>query len=103
MTFLGKNGQASGRTGRDVIEGAFADGVPFDWQILDDKDTFQAWHWLERQRDVLVVAPSLADNLPYAVIELFQRRVPFVTTQAGGIPEIVGANPAVICAPATGA
>ena len=99
VTFLGKNGQASGRTGRDVIESAFVDGAPFDWQILDDKDTFQAWRWLERQRDVLVVAPSLADNLPYAVIELFQRRVPFVTTEAGGIPEIVGANPAALCAP----
>ena len=39
---------------------------------------------------MLVVAPSLVDNLPYAVIELHTRRIPFVSTNIGGIPEIVG-------------
>ncbi len=98
VTFLGKNGCVSDMTGRELIEQTLGGVDAFDWQILDTKDTFQAWDWLERQRDVLVVAPSMADNLPYAVIELFQRSIPFITTNAGGIPEIVGDNPAVMCA-----
>ncbi|MCC6164696.1 MAG: glycosyltransferase [Acidobacteria bacterium] len=103
ITFLGKSGTASSTSGRELIERTLGEGGAPDWQILDTKDTFQAWDWLQRQRDVLVVAPSLSDNLPYAVIELFQRRLPFITTDIGGIPEIVGDNPGVMCAPSAAA
>ena len=40
---------------------------------------------------MLVVAPSVLDNFPFAVMELMAKRIPFLSTDVGGIPEVVGA------------
>jgi glycosyltransferase involved in cell wall biosynthesis len=37
-----------------------------------------------------VVIPSLAESLPYIVLEVLASRVPLLTTRVGGIPEIFG-------------
>jgi glycosyltransferase involved in cell wall biosynthesis len=37
-----------------------------------------------------VVIPSLAESLPYIVLEVLASRVPLLATRVGGIPEIVG-------------
>lgn len=90
VTFLGKSSTVEGRPSREFIQETLA-GIP-DLQIdvIDTLGSFEALAWLGRQKHTLVVAPSLVDNLPYAVIELFTRRIPFVSTRIGGIPEIVG-------------
>ncbi len=89
VTFLGKNGSVAAGASQVVIP-QMLKGTHYSWEIIDDKDAHQAWAWMRRQKDILVVAPSTMDNLPFSIIELFANQVPFVTTDAGGIPEIVG-------------
>ncbi len=37
-----------------------------------------------------IVIPSLAESLPYIVLETIGARIPLLTTETGGIPEIFG-------------
>ncbi len=89
VTFLGKRATVRGIPSGEAVATALR-GTPYAWEIVDDKNAVEAWEWLREQRDVLVVAPSTLDNLPFSIIELFSRGIPFVTTDVGGIPEIVG-------------
>lgn len=43
------------------------------------------------RRGRIMVVPSRAESLPYIVLEAVAAQVPLVTTNVGGIPEIVGA------------
>jgi glycosyltransferase involved in cell wall biosynthesis/predicted O-methyltransferase YrrM len=90
VTFLGKPNTVEGRPSEEFIAAHMAEIPDVQWKIIGDAGSFEAQAWLAGQRNILVVAPSLVDNLPYAVIELHTRRIPFVTTTIGGIPEIVG-------------
>ena len=60
--------------------------------VLDTYDTFQAQTYLAANaKDMLVVAPSLVDNMPYAIIEAsLIDGLNLLTTDVGGIPEILG-------------
>jgi glycosyltransferase involved in cell wall biosynthesis len=97
VTFLGKAAQVNGESSRVLIANLFSRYSHVQSAILDIFSSDEAWRYIESQDDVLVVAPSIFDNLPLAVIELYVRRVPFVTTAIGGIPEIVGHNPKMMC------
>ena len=44
------------------------------------------------RRGRIMVVPSRAESLPYIVLEAVAAQVPLVTTNVGGIPEIVGAG-----------
>jgi len=46
-----------------------------------------------------VVAPSLAESLPYIVLEVLAAGVPLLTTRVGGIPEIFGPHADVLLPP----
>ena len=100
VTFLGKRASVGGRPSGEAIAAALA-GKPFQVEIIDNLNAVEAWEWLRRQREILVVAPSTLDNLPFSIIELFARRLPFVTTSIGGIPEILGPANRQLMAPAT--
>ena len=89
VTFLGKHSQVEGRASEEVIA-ATMKALPYEWQVVDNLDAIEVWRWLRGRERILVVAPSLSDNLPFTVIELFSRGVPFVSFATGGIPEIVG-------------
>jgi O-antigen biosynthesis protein len=91
VTFLGKPSSVEGQPSDTYIAAHMATLPEIAWTIIGDAGSFEAQTWLAAQPHVLVVAPSLVDNLPYAVIELYTRRIPFVSTAIGGIPEIVGA------------
>lgn len=92
ITFLGRQASVLGMDSGEYIRAEMAGaGMPV-WRIINDFDTHQALHWLEQQLNTLIVAPSLSDNLPLSIIELFVRRLPFLTTRVGGIPEIVGVD-----------
>jgi len=91
VTFLGKPSNVEGRPSEEFIAEHMAKIPGLEWEVIGGLGSFEAQDWLTRQTNMLVVAPSLVDNLPYAVIELHTRRIPFVSTNIGGIPEIVGA------------
>jgi glycosyltransferase involved in cell wall biosynthesis/predicted O-methyltransferase YrrM len=101
VTFLGKRSTVEGCPSEEFIRQTFAAVPDLEIQIIDTLDSFEALAWIDRQKQTLVVAPSLVDNLPYAVIELFTRRIPFISTRVGGIPEIVGAANAHLLAETT--
>lgn len=90
VTFLGKGSTVEGRPSEEFIRATLG-GIPgLEIQIISSLGSLEALDWLERQRNSIVIAPSLVDNLPYAVIELFARRLPLISNRIGGIPEIVG-------------
>jgi len=104
VTFLGKPSSVEGQPSEAYIAAQMAKAGGVAWTIIGDAGSFEAQTWLASQPGVLVVAPSLVDNLPYAAIELYTRRIPFVSTVVGGIPEIVGAaNSHVLAEPTTAA
>lgn len=90
VTFLGKASTVEGRPSAEFILDTLGNLPGLQIDIVDSLGSFEALAWLGRQKQTLVVAPSLVDNLPYAVIELYTRRIPFISTRTGGIPEIVG-------------
>lgn len=90
VTFLGRHARIEGVPSTQFLDAARARLAPLPIDVISDMGSLEALSWLEAQTGILVVAPSLGDNLPYAVIELFTRRIPLVSTRVGGIPEIVG-------------
>lgn len=91
VTFLGKNGQAGGTTGVAYIDKyrGMMGGAGIDVHILDDYDAMQAMRFLCETGGVAVM-PSLVDNHPYTVVECLETGVPFLASNVGGIPELVG-------------
>ena len=92
VTFLGKPSTVEGRPSEEFIRATLGTIPNLEIRIISDLGSLEALDWLERQCQTIVVAPSLVDNLPYAVIELFARRLPLISSAIGGIPEIVGAS-----------
>lgn len=90
VTFLGKPSAVEGRPSEAYIH-EMLDGLDgIEVRLVSTLGSLEALEWLEAQRQALVIAPSIVDNLPYALIELFARQLPLLTTRIGGIPEIVG-------------
>lgn len=98
ITFLGRQASILGvdSVSKITSDMASVDGV--EWSIIDDMNTHEALGWLREQKNVLIVAPSLSDNLPLSIIELYVNRLPFITTDVGGIPEIIGPSNAHLMA-----
>jgi len=91
VTFLGKHARIEGIPSEQFLEAELPPlaGV-MQTEVISDKGSLEALAWLKEQRNILVVSPSLGDNLPYAMIELYTNGIPFVTTRVGGIPDITG-------------
>ncbi len=72
---------------------------PFPSQVLDSFDSIAALRYVT-DGPLLVVVPSLRDNLPYTVLECIANGVPLLSTPVGGIPEIVAAadHARILCA-----
>lgn len=56
--------------------------------FYDDLDSDAAQKLLV-ERDCLAIIPSLIDNAPCVISECLRREIPFLSTHAGGIPELV--------------
>ncbi len=92
VTFLGKHSSVEGMPSAQYIERACAALPGVQLEMISHLGSLEAQAWLNAQQEMLVVAPSLVDNLPYAIIELYANRIPFISNRIGGIPEIVGAR-----------
>jgi len=90
VTFLGKSGLARTESGeRYVTRRTRRMRVPI--HIESSLNQLEALAYL-RSRNVLAVMPSLADNMPYAVLECLAEGIPFVSCATGGIPEMVASE-----------
>jgi len=88
ISFLGKPGQAANGPANAHLEAAAAQlGVAFN--LLDDLDSNKALAYMASRPGCVAVMPSLGDNLPYAVIECLQKKIPLLASARGGIPELV--------------
>lgn len=101
VTFLGKHSSVEGTPSAEFIARTCGALQGVSVEVVSHLGSLEAQAWLEAQDGLLVVAPSLVDNLPYALIELYSNRIPFVSTRIGGIPEIVGARNAHMLADPT--
>lgn len=90
VTFLGRQASVLGMDSGSKITSDMASVEGVEWSIIDNMNTHEALEWLSNQKNILIVAPSLSDNLPLSIIELYINRLPFITTNVGGIPEIIG-------------
>ena len=86
ISFVGKetvlsNGQNAGDFIREKLP-----GLPVS--LHTEFDRHQALHYL-RSENRLAVIPSLVDNSPNTVIECATHGIPFLASNAGGIPELL--------------
>ncbi|MBE2216306.1 MAG: glycosyltransferase, partial [Opitutaceae bacterium] len=67
-------------------------GGRFSFAIQPSLDHIGALAFLREHPHALAVMPSLADNLPYTVIECLALGQPLLAARRGGIPELVGSE-----------
>jgi GT2 family glycosyltransferase/glycosyltransferase involved in cell wall biosynthesis len=104
ITFLGRQGTFEGLPAREGIFKTLTEYGLLEWEVIDGLDFNEAMAWMKNQKNILVAAPSLMDNLPLGIIELYLNKIPFVATNVGGIPEIVGhKNSGMLVCPSAGA
>jgi O-antigen biosynthesis protein len=85
ITFLGKSASHSLDNVRALM-GPRVEGCKIEH--IDDYDTGKAMQWLLKQ-DPLIVIPSLVDNSPCVIYECLNNNLNFVTTDSGGMPELI--------------
>lgn len=87
ILFVGKEGICDNLPSNDYIDTHLAEFTSLI-ELHTDLDAFAAQALL-CERNALVCIPSLADNLPYAVIECAVQGIPALSSRVGGIPEIL--------------
>ena len=89
LTFLGKADKIGNRDSAAYLADR-AKAWPWKWQLISDRDQVGAMDYLQSSGR-LAVLPSLVDNLPNTVLECLGAKVPFIASNAGGIPEMIAA------------
>lgn len=89
ITFLGKVDKVDGRDSIAYISDRAA-GWPWRCEVINDRDQQGAMDYLQGETRLAVI-PSLVDNLPNTVLECLGAQVPFLASDAGGIPEMIAA------------
>ncbi len=90
LVILGRDGQNRYGTGKQIAKRL----AKYDWEVtvLNELDTFPAQQYLAKHAaDSLVVMPSRVEALGYTIIET--SLIPglnMITTNTGGIPEVLG-------------
>lgn len=90
VSFLGKSDRVNGRSSNEYLAGR-ARGWPWPIEVVSDRDQAGAMNYLQ-EPGRLAVIPSLVDNLPNTVLECLGAQVPFLASDAGGIPEMIAAD-----------
>ena len=88
VTFLGRPGEMpDGESVADYI-GDRAKNWVVKWKIISDLGPMDALRYLQ-QEGLAAIIPSHCDNYPNTVLECVGAGIPFLTTNVGGIPEMV--------------
>ena len=91
LTFMGRMGlSAVEKQHFSDLQQAWAtfNNATFDVQVITDAGREEALEYIGGPGR-LVVMPSLNDNLPYTIMECLVKRVQFIATAVGGIPELI--------------
>jgi O-antigen biosynthesis protein len=89
IAFLGKSVEVNGRDAVAYLADR-SKKWPWRYQVISDRDQAGAMDYLQSGTR-LVVLPSLVDNLPNTVLECLGAALPFIASNAGGIPEMIAA------------
>jgi glycosyltransferase involved in cell wall biosynthesis len=84
LIFLGKPGH---KQSSQYLQDRIATWRCHTWQVADWKSEDALL--LLGEPGTLAVIPSMIDNYPYSVLECLGAGIPFITTNVGGIPEMV--------------
>jgi glycosyltransferase involved in cell wall biosynthesis len=87
VTFLGKITEIEGVSSYDYVLNEL-EQTNFTLQFLTSLNSVEAVSYL-KGGGKLAVIPSIADNSPFTVLECIYNEIPFIASDAGGIPEIV--------------
>jgi O-antigen biosynthesis protein len=91
VTFLGKVSSTTYPDTQRAIEAFFEEFAEiYSHEILSDKSQPQALDFLVNHANALVVTPSLIDNFPCAILECVELGLNVISSNVGGIPEILG-------------
>ena len=97
VSFLGKLAEVEGRSSTDYLSDLEVELGNIEFYIETDFDYVRAIDYIRASNGVVVI-PSILDNYPLTVIESITNGFCFLSSDAGGIPEMV--DPAV-CFPPT--
>jgi glycosyltransferase involved in cell wall biosynthesis len=88
ISFVGKDGMVDGKSGLNCAK-KFAEKHPnIQFDFHTEYDTFQAITFIKESGGIAAL-PSLLDNYPFTVLECIGNGMIFITSTAGGIPEMV--------------
>lgn len=87
ITFVGKDANLSGINSNTLIKNK-TKSIKVPIHIINDLDRTSANAYLKRD-NVLVVIPSLVENSPYTVYECLINDINFISSNIGGIPELI--------------
>ncbi|WP_241610526.1 glycosyltransferase [Rosenbergiella epipactidis] len=87
ITFIGKDANLSGVNSNTLIKNSTRN-LKVAINIINDLDRTSANAYLKRD-NVLVVIPSLVENSPYTVYECLVNDINFISSNIGGIPELI--------------
>jgi O-antigen biosynthesis protein len=89
ISFLGKNGTTSyGDANGTIHHFLSAYSEIYQFEIFNSLSQSDALKFLTDHAEALVVTPSLADNLPFAVLECIELNINLIAAKTGGIPEM---------------
>lgn len=87
LTFIGPPQRVQGLGSLDYLDDVTEDW-PITFSVLPDLDSPSALRYLSKPGRVAIM-PSRMENSPYSVIECLECKIPFISTNVGGIPELV--------------
>lgn len=87
ITFIGKDINLSGINSNIIIKNSTR-SIKAPVHIINDLDRTSANAYLKRS-NILAVIPSLVENSPYTVYECLINNINFISSNVGGIPELI--------------
>ncbi|GAB4479680.1 MAG: hypothetical protein Kow0088_20810 [Anaerolineales bacterium] len=87
ITFLGKSVEVDGIPSDEYIRKR-AEKWPWQLNILTNYNQQEATQYLSKAGGLTIIA-SLVENSPYTVLECLGAGIPFLTSNVGGIPELI--------------
>jgi glycosyltransferase involved in cell wall biosynthesis len=98
ISFVGPDTVIQGKSAVSIIRShAAKNHWPCLVHIEVGLNTGQALKFLQ-DKNAITVLPSLNENSPYVLMELMMKSIPFITTDAGGSPELMRSTDSVVLA-----